>query len=205
MKYILPIALIVFVTFFSCAKSDSLEQQEIKSQKTSNTDFNLARPNPNQLLKDYNVLVAKLKAGEITFEVFHSNLKALLAPYKRSKSSKSLLTFSLRTSSWNYIPGPCDYENDPVGCREFWYTECMSFCMEQYYMITDALMMEEDAAYIDFLTARENCNNSYMPGSARDSCMTAEATAYAIRLNPIIAAYNYASNDLYTCEASCGY
>ncbi|RXK61798.1 hypothetical protein ESA94_01945 [Lacibacter luteus] len=206
MKIILPIAIVLFVTVISCAKSDPLKPNKVQDEKNSGPLFLFSKPVPNKLPKDYNLLVNKLKAGTISFEEFYTQLQGLIKPYKRNNGSNSSSAISGRQfGPWSYIPSYCDSENDPVGCREFWRTECMSFCMEKYYMLADALMMEEEAAYVDYSAAINLCNDSFINNNQRDSCKNAAATDYATRLNPIISAYNYASNELYTCEAGCGY
>lgn len=202
MKHIL-VVLVGIATFFSCAKSDYVDQQTISNQKLSSSNSVSARPLPDQLQKSYNALVVKLTSGDMGFETFYSELQALLAPLKRNKPHKNLPIFSARSGAWNYTPGPCDFENDPVGCSEFWQTECMSYCQDQFYIATDGAAVEEEAAYVDYWLAQQECNNNYPPGTARDNCMAAAATAYSTRMASVMATYIWANNELSLCEASC--
>lgn len=202
MKYIFSLALVGIAISFSCNKSDSLDQQKKSNPKTSTVS---SRPLPNQLQKSYEALVVKLQSGDISFGTFHSELQALLAPFKRKKPSKNLPIFSARNGgAWTYTPGPCDFENDPDGCKEFWYTECISFCWGQYFIYADAASASEEAANADYFAAQQECINTTNAGAGRDSCMAAAEAVFVSTMASILADYDWANNQLYLCETSCG-
>ena len=206
MKIILSIAIVSFLTIVSCSKHDSLEKGKVLSERKNETNILSFNPEPNKLPKAYILLVNKLKTRTITFDEFYSQLQVLLKPYKRKGANKGPSTISGRQfGPWSYIPSYCDSDNDPLGCREFWRTECMSFCLDKFYMVNEATMLLEESKYVEYRTALNLCNITNGDSTNLDSCKNAAAIAYATSLITIMADYNEANNNLYTCEMGCEY
>lgn len=206
MKILLSISFFFLLTFVSCSKYDTQEQEKSQVSKESETNISLLKPERNKLPKAYALLVNKLKKRTITFDEFYIQLQELLQPYKHKKGFLSSPVISGRQfGSWTYEPSYCDYENDPQACRDFWRTECMSFCLDKFYMVNEAIMLSEEAEYVQYRTALNLCNLTNGDSTNLDSCKNAAAIAYATSLITIMADYNEAGNKLYTCEMGCGY
>jgi hypothetical protein len=207
MKYFLAFTVTVITFLFSCVKSDSVEGESRPNPKTTNP-YNISPiPKSGQLKESYNSLVAKLDAGSISFDTFYSELKALLAPYKKNKSTMNGEVSHSNASRFPaYVTMECPYQGNPVACREFWLNDCMNFCQDQYWIINEVLMQEEDNITSQYFVAREKCfsDSTIKTPQQTDSCHRAAQLAFNLAMNPIIQAYSQASIDWELCLSDCG-